>query len=158
MQLQQTLTELVRPLVEDLGYEFVGIEYVPGRNAVLRVYIDKPAPGVDLDDCEFVSGELAALLDVEDPIRGHYNLEISSPGVARPLFTEEQFERFIGATVKIRLERMIDGRRKLKGRLLAVESGEVEVEVDGEPRRYRFDDIARANLVPDYQQLLADSK
>jgi len=158
MQPVNKLTELLRPLVADLGYEFVGLEYVAGRNALLRVYIDRPDAGVDLDDCEFVSGEIAALLDVEDPIRGHYNLEISSPGVARPLFTPEQFERFIGADVRIRLERMIDGRRKLKGRLLAVQQGEVEVEVDGEPRRYGFDDIAKANIVPDYRQLLSGGR
>ena len=158
MQPESKLTELLRPLVEDLGYEFVGLEYVSGRNAVLRIYIDEPEAGVDLDDCEFVSGEIAALLDVEDPVRGHYNLEISSPGVARPLFTPEQFERFIGTNVKIRLERMVGGRRRLKGRLLAVAQDEVEVDVDGEPQRYRFDDIAKAKILPDYQQLLAGSK
>ncbi|MFC1696447.1 ribosome maturation factor RimP, partial [Pseudomonadota bacterium] len=94
------LTHLLQPLVEDLGYEFVGLEHGSNtKNPVLAVYIDSE-DGIAVEDCEKVSREVAALLDVEDPIPGHYNLEISSPGLDRPLFTLEQFGRFVGEVAR----------------------------------------------------------
>ena len=152
------LNNLLQPLVEDLGYEFVGLEYNPNpKNSLLRVYIDAE-DGVGLEDCERVSREMAALLDVEDPIKGHYNLEISSPGLDRPLFTLEQFERFAGDEAQLSLFAPEHGRRKVKGSIVSVGENEVLMELDGEETAFRFDNIAKARLVPDYDALMADRK
>jgi ribosome maturation factor RimP len=146
------LTGLLQPLVEDLGYEFVGLEYRSNpKNPVLVIYIDLP-DGIAVEDCEKVSREVAALLDVEDPIPGHYNLEVSSPGLDRPLFNLEQFERFRGETAQVTLFAPLEGRRKFKGRILGTADGRVRLDQDGtedaEPNN-----IAKARLVPDYDSL-----
>ena len=149
------LTNMLQPLVEDLGYEFVGLEYTgQSKNAVLRIYIDH-AEGIDLDDCGRVSGEVAALLDVEDPISGQYNLEISSPGLDRPLFTPEQYARFAGEQVKITVYAPIEGRRKFKGRVLSVVEDTLNIEQDGAEIALDFSNIAKARLVPDYDSLMS---
>ena len=97
----EKLNELLLPLVSDLGLEFVGLEFSPGHGGSrLRVFIDAPGQAVTIDDCERVSREISALLDVNDPIQGRYTLEVSSPGIDRPLFTIEHFRRFIGSEVK----------------------------------------------------------
>jgi ribosome maturation factor RimP len=154
----ERLNNLIGPLVEDLGYEFVGLEYHNHpKQSVLRVYIDREG-GVGLDDCEFVSREVAALLDVEDPISGHYNLEISSPGLDRPLFTLEHFERFAGSDVQVSLFAPQDGRRKFKGRILATMDGQVLMEVDSAEYALNIDNIAKARLVPDWDALMAERK
>lgn len=152
------LNNLLQPLIEGLGYEFVGLEYASApKQSLLRIYIDA-GEGVGLSDCEFVSREVASLLDVEDPIAGHYTLEVSSPGVARPLFTLEQFERFSGEEIKLTAFAPVDGRRKFKGRILGVGADEVRLEVDGETVALAFDNIAKARLVPDYDALMASGK
>src|SRR5210317_993246 len=103
------LTTLLQPLIEDLGYEFVGLEHDGNpKNPAVVIYIDKPE-GIAIEDCETVSREVAALLDVEDPIPGHYNLEVSSPGLDRPLFTLAQYEQFRGEIVKLTVFAPIDG-------------------------------------------------
>lgn len=150
------LTKLLQPLVEELGYEFVGLEYSGNpKNALLRVYIDKDE-GVDIDDCSRVSRELAALLDVEDPISGHYDLEISSPGVDRPLFTLEHYEQFAGSEVQINLFAPQEGRRKMTGTILGCDQGQVRIEAGGAEFALEFSNIAKARLVPDYDQLMRD--
>lgn len=150
------LNDLLQPLVEELGYEFVGLEYSGAtKNAVLRIYIDRDG-GIDLDDCTRVSREVAALLDVEDPIRGQYNLEISSPGLDRPLFTPEQFSRFAGEEVAVNLYAPQEGRRKFKGSILGAENETVRLQIDGEEVRLDFANIAKARLVPDYDKLMAE--
>lgn len=155
------LNEMLQPLVEDLGYEFVGLEYSanpPGqargrpRNSALVLYIDKPG-GIRVEDCEAVSREVAALLDVEDPIPGHYNLEVSSPGLDRPLFTLDQFERFSGEQVQLTAFAPVSGRRKFKGRILGAADGTVRLEQDGNEVALEFGNIAKARLVPDYDRL-----
>lgn len=152
---KNALTELLQPLVEELGYEFVGLEYSSNpKNAVLRIYIDG-ADGVDIDDCSRVSHEVAGLLDVEDPISGHYNLEISSPGLDRPLFTPEQYVRFAGAEARIKLFAPQEGRRKVTGRILGVDEDRLRMSVDNEELLIDFNNIAKANLVPDYDRLMA---
>ncbi len=149
------LTKLVRPLVAELGYEFVGLEHSSNpKNAVLRIYIDHD-DGIGLDDCTRVSREVAALLDVEDPISGHYNLEISSPGLDRPLFTPGQFEQFAGEEVKVTLFAPKEGRRKFKGRILGVQGESVQLNVDDAEIALDFVNIAKAKLVPDYEGLMA---
>lgn len=150
MASKDTLKELLQPLVEDLGYEFVGLEYSSNpKNSVLRVYIDQEG-GVNLDDCSRVSHEAAALLDVEDPISGHYNLEISSPGLDRPLFTLEDYARFAGHEARLTLFAPEAGRRKFSGRILDAAEGRVRLSVDDEEMIFEFSNIAKANLVPDF--------
>jgi len=154
----QLLNELLQPLVEDLGYEFVGIEYNSNpKNSVLRIYIDKE-DGVDIKDCEAVSRETAALLDVKDPIRSQYNLEVSSPGLARPLFTLAHYSEFTGKHAQINLFAPQDGRRKFDGPILGVGESTVSIEQDGTEVSLAFDNIAKAKLIPDYEKILAGHK
>ena len=132
-----------------LGYELIGVEYVPaGSRTVLRLYIDA-SEGVTLEDCEQVSRQVSALLDVEDPIPGHYTLEVSSPGIDRPLLTPEHYRRFAGEDVRISLGAPLDGRRRFRGRLLGLsDAGEVLLEEDGEERRIPLHEVRKANLTP----------
>jgi len=148
-QADERLQRLLEPVVKMLGYELVGIEYFPtGHHYILRVYIDKEA-GVTLDDCEIVSHQVSALLDVEDPIRGQYTLEVSSPGLDRPLFTAEHFRRFSGKQVKLRLSTPLNGRRNYTGRLQGLDDGKVMLEVDGARVDLPLEDIEKARLVPE---------
>ncbi len=150
------LTVMLQPLVEDLGYEFVGLEFSTNpKSRVLVLYIDKAA-GIAVEDCELTSREVAALLDVEDPIPGHYVLEVSSPGLDRPLFSLRQFERFAGELVQISLFAPLDGRRKFKGRILGVRDETVTIEQDGVEVTLEHGNIAKARLVPDYDSIFAD--
>ncbi|MEE8339124.1 MAG: ribosome maturation factor RimP [Xanthomonadales bacterium] len=149
------LAALLQPLVEDLGYEFVGIEHSSNpKNPVLVIYIDA-AGGIAVEDCAKVSREIAAILDVENPIPGKYQLEVSSPGLDRPLFTLEQFRQFSGEVAQISLFAPRDGRRKFKGKILGAEAGQVKMEQDGVEVTLDLGNIARARLVPDYAGLFA---
>jgi ribosome maturation factor RimP len=140
---------LLQPVIEGLGYEFVGSEYLAqGKHSVLRVYIDKPEVGVNVDDCATVSRQVSGVLDVEDPISGKYVLEVSSPGMDRPLFTLEHFERFSGQEVNLLLSAPVNGRRKLKGVLSGCEEGVIKIEFEGEVLDVAFENIEKARLVP----------
>ena len=151
----QKLNELLQPLVEDLGYEFIGLEYNPNpKHSLLRIYIDHEN-GVGIQDCETVSRETAALLDVKDPIKSHYNLEVSSPGLDRPLFTPAHFSEFIGSEVQINLFAPQDGRRKFSGPILSAGESSVNIEQDGSEVTLDYDNIAKAKLIPDYEKILA---
>lgn len=147
----EALIKLVRGVVVPMGYEFVGLEYLSraGSGHLLRVYIDVER-GVQLDDCEAVSRQLSAVLDVEDPIPGDYALEVSSPGLDRPLFELAHFRRFAGQTARVTLARPIDGRRRFKGVIDAVQGEQVRLSVDGEVVVLPFGDIDGARLVPDF--------
>ncbi|MEQ1511444.1 MAG: ribosome maturation factor RimP [Lysobacteraceae bacterium] len=163
------ISNLLSPTVRALGLELLGVEYLPSPGgALLRLYIDIPqdaagdaeAPRmVGIEDCESVSREVSAQLDVEDPISSHYTLEVSSPGVDRPLFTPVQFARFLGEKVKIGLKLPQDGRRKLQGKIVAVEGEriDIDIELDAKPEPQRvpvaFDNIEKARLVPDWAKL-----
>ena len=116
---------------------------------MLRVYIDHE-DGITLDDCTSVSHQLSGVLDVEDPIRGHYDLEVSSPGLDRPLFTVEHYERFRGRKVRVKLAAKLDGRRNHEGLLAGVRDAELILDVDGEIRNLPLDMIESARLVPEY--------
>jgi len=147
----EQLVELVRNTVEPMGYELVGAEYVgggKGRN-ILRVYIDQES-GITLDDCVAVSRQLSSVLDVEDPIAENYELEVSSPGLDRPLYQPEHFERFAGEKIRVRLARAIDGRRKFEGVLKGLTNGLVTIETDGGDIDLPFEDIDSARLVPKF--------
>jgi ribosome maturation factor RimP len=154
----QKLNELLQPLVEELGYEFVGLEYNSNpKHAVLRIYIDHEN-GIGIEDCEVVSRETAALLDVKDPIRSHYNLEVSSPGLDRPLFTPAHYQAFTGRQAQINLFAPQDGRRKFSGPILGADENSVRIEQEGVEVTLDLDNIAKAKLVPDYEKILAGHK
>lgn len=140
------LNRLIEPVVEAMGCELVGVEFHGG---VLRVYIDR-SEGVTLDDCEAVSRHLSGLLDVEDPIPGQYTLEVSSPGLDRPLFGARDFERFAGSRVKLRTRAPVDGRRNFKGMLLGVRGQRVVIEQDGDEVSLPLELVEQARLVPEY--------
>jgi ribosome maturation factor RimP len=156
---RQDLDQIIEPVVGALGLEFLGIEYVPGRrSSLLRVYIDAPGRHVGLEDCELVSRQVGAVLDVEDPIAGAYDLEVSSPGFDRPLFRPAHFARFVGQATKIQTSLPIGGRRRFQGPIAAVDDEAVTVVQDGAPVRIAHANIERANLVPDYSAYDAQPK
>ena len=152
------LNELIQPLVEDLGYEFVGLEYNSNpKHSVLRIYIDREE-GVGIEDCEVVSRETAALLDVKDPIRSQYNLEVSSPGLDRPLFTAAHYREFVGKIAQVNLFAPQDGRRKFSGPILGADENSVIIDQDGTEVTLNLDNVVKAKLVPDYEKILAGHK
>ena len=150
----EQLSELLTPAIADLGLELVGIEYSShAAGSVLRVYIDEPERGVTIEDCERASREISALLDVNDPVAGHYTLEVSSPGLERPLFTPEHFARFVGHPVKINVNLPLDGRRRFQGTVQAVEGDRITIDQDGNAVTIVHANIGRARLLPDYAAL-----
>jgi ribosome maturation factor RimP len=178
--LRGRLIALIEPLLAELGYELVELEYVPRRgNTVLRIFIDRPQmaartatednvtvaldedgrvvegeatglreSGIGIDDCERVSHEVSALLDVEDPIPTAYTLEVSSPGEDRVLRTPAHFGRFTGSRVHVELKTPREGRRRYTGMLRSVSEGGIELEVDRQPVSVPFDEIEKARLAP----------
>ncbi len=156
------IATLLSPTIGSLGLELLGVEYLPAPgSATLRLYIDVPgedARAVTIEDCEAVSREVSAQLDVEDPITSHYTLEVSSPGVDRPLFTAQQFARFVGEQAKVTLRLPQDGRRRLQGRILKVEEETVHVEIEGQGGvaqevAFGMGNVEKARLVPDWAAL-----
>lgn len=143
----------------DLGLACLGVEFTPGQGqSTLRVYLDVPAGAaegreVSLDDCEAASRELSALLDVEDPIPGHYVLEVSSPGIDRPLFTAAHFARATGQEVKVLLKAPIDGRRRLRGKVTAVDGERIALEAEGKSYAFEHSAVESARVVPDWAAL-----
>jgi ribosome maturation factor RimP len=144
--LRERLIALMEPLLGRLGYELVELEHSAGRaSAVVRLYIDRPE-GVGLDDCERVSREVSALLDVEDPIPTSYTLEVSSPGLDRVLRTPAHFARFVGSRVFVELKEPRGGRRRYTGALLTVDDAGIALQVDQERVEVPFAEIAKARL------------
>ncbi len=143
------LQELLEPAVTALGYELLGIEHLPqGRHSLLRLYIDSEE-GIQVADCERVSHQVSGILEVEDPISGNYTLEVSSPGLDRPLFTLQQAQRYIGYQVKLRLHMALDKRRKFSGKLMAVDDDKLVIQLDEETFDIPWNSVAKANLVSD---------
>jgi len=141
------LVKLLEPTIERLGYELSDLEVkVGGKHGVLRVFIDKP-DGIGLHDCEKVSLAVSALLDVEDPLPGHYDLEVSSPGLDRKLTKLEHFQRFEGETVKVQMRFPILGRKRFRGALVSSDDENIVVEVDGELHELPIATIDTARLV-----------
>lgn len=146
----ERLAKLLEPAVARLGYELSDLEVrLGGKCGVIRLFIDK-AGGVGLQDCETVSRQISALLDVEDPVPGHYVLEVSSPGLDRRLTKVEHFQRFMGKNIRVRLRFPVGGRRNFHGALRAADQENIEVEVDGESHRLSIATIQSARLVPTY--------
>lgn len=144
---EQKLTDMLRPTVEETGKELLGVEFISaGNNSVLRLFIDHEN-GINVDDCAEVSRQVSAILDVEDPISSEYNLEVSSPGVDKPLFEMAHFKTVIGEIVNVKLSMPLNGRRKFKGTLVAIENDTLIVDVDGSDYELAFSNIDKANLV-----------
>jgi ribosome maturation factor RimP len=142
------LARLLEPTVERLGYELADLEVrLGGKGGLVRIFIDKP-DGIGLDDCEKVSLAVSAILDVEDPVPGNYDLEVSSPGLDRKLTKVAHFQRFIGETLKVQMRFPIEGRRRFRGTLVSVDDENIVVEVDGDPHSLPLAVIDTARLVP----------
>ena len=163
---KQLLDDIIRPVVEGLGYECWGIDFISqGKHSMLRVYIESKdagaltelgedgkerESGIELGDCEKVSRQLSAVLDVEDPISGDYTLEVSSPGMDRALYELAHYERFKGHQVALKLRMPFEGRRKFSGLLNGVEGSDVIVQVDSEEFLFPVEGIEKANIVPQF--------
>jgi ribosome maturation factor RimP len=143
--------DMLEPGIRSLGYELVGVEFHTGGKGggLLRIYIDSE-DGISADDCQRVSYQVSGVLDVEDPIPGHYTLEVSSPGLDRLLFRREDFERFAGQLVKLRLAYPVEGQRRFKGRLTGLRGEQVVIEADDMEISFPFEQIEQARLVPEY--------
>lgn len=151
-KLEQVIFELLAPSIASLGYELLGIEYLPqGKHSVLRLFVDSD-DGIQLGDCEKVSRQVSGILDVEDPLKGQYSLEVSSPGMERPLFTSEQFAKFIDARVRIKLQIKHEGRKRITGLVKAVEEDVIVIHDSDDDIELRINitDMDRAQLIPDW--------
>jgi ribosome maturation factor RimP len=144
----EELARLLEPTIEQLGYELTDLELkLAGRDSLVRVFIDKPQ-GVGLEDCETVSRQVSAVLDVEDPVPGHYVLEVSSPGLDRKLTKPAHYRRYVGDDIRVQLRFPIEGRRKFRGRLTAASEETIQIEVDGQLHELPIATIDTARLVP----------
>jgi len=154
----QALAQRFTEVLADLQLECIGVEFSPSQGqSTLRVYLDvldhSEGREVTLDDCESASRELSALLDVEDPVPGHYVLEVSSPGIDRPLFNAAQFAKVAGQEVKILLKAPIDGRRRLRGKVTKVEGEHISLEAEGKAFEFEHAAVESARVVPDWAAL-----
>lgn len=146
----ESLRTMLEPAATAAGMELWGIEFLPqGKHSVLRLYIDSDH-GVTIEDCESVSHQASAILDVEDPISGEYHLEVSSPGMDRPLFTFEQCARYVGQDIKVRLKVAQNGKRNFTGKLLEATDGNCVFEVEGDRLVVTMSQVDKANLVPKF--------
>lgn len=144
----EQLQTLLAPIIESLGYQCWGVEFISqGKHSVLRVYIDH-ADGIGVADCEKVSKQVSAILDVEDPIPYEYTLEVSSPGMDRPLFTLEQYQQFVGEQLKIKLRSAFEGRRNFNGILQGIEDQQIVLRVDNQEYLLPIEIIDKANIEP----------
>ena len=142
---------MLAPVVESMGFVFWGLEFMSnGKHSMLRIFIDHE-DGITVDNCADVSRQISSVLDVEDPISQEYNLEVSSPGMDRPIFTLEQYAALAGNIVEVRLCMAFDGRRKFKGRLVGVEQEDVVVHVDDNEYLLPFELIDKAHVVPQFK-------
>ena len=148
--MEERVQRLLEPTVTSLGYELLGVEYLSqGKHSRLRLYIDSP-DGIGLEDCTMVSHQASGVLDVEDPIKGQYALEVSSPGLDRPLFTPAHYEKYIGQQVKLRSKLPVNGQRNFAGEIHAVENEDIYISMEnGEELKIACHEIDQANLVPE---------
>jgi ribosome maturation factor RimP len=149
-QLERKLTEMLIAPVEALGFELVGVEFVrAGKHSILRVFIDHEN-GIDVDNCADASHQISAVLDVEDIITAEYNLEVSSPGMDRPLFNSAHYALVVGETITVKLSIPQNGRRNFKGLLLKCENETILVKVDNDEFSLAIANIEKGNLVPNF--------
>lgn len=145
--IDRRMAEIITPVIEDMGFELVRVRLMSGKSTILQIMADKPDGGIEVDDCAEISQAVSAILDVEDPILDEYTLEVSSPGIDRPLTRLKDFEMFEGYEAKIETGEMIDGRRRFKGELAGVEDDEVLINVDEGTIGLKFDWLSDAKLV-----------
>jgi ribosome maturation factor RimP len=145
--IDRRLAGIVTPMIESLGFELVRLRLMGGKRAVLQIMADRPEGGIEVDDCAKISRAVSAVLDVEDPISGEYVLEVSSPGIDRPLTRMKDFERYAGYEARLETGELIDGRKRFKGVLQGVEDGEVLIEIPEGTIGLAFDLLADAKLV-----------
>ncbi|MBY6056375.1 ribosome maturation factor RimP [Leisingera daeponensis] len=149
--IDRRLAEIVTPVIEDLGYELVRIRLMSGKATTLQIMADKPDGGIEVDDCAEISNAVSAVLDVEDPIIDAYALEVSSPGIDRPLTRMKDFEMFEGYEAKLETAELVDGRRRFKGELAGTEGDEVLINIDDQGETVtiglKFDWLSDAKLV-----------
>jgi len=145
--IDRRMAEIITPVIEDLGYELVRIRLMSGKTTILQVMADKPNGGIEVDDCAVISNAISAVLDVEDPILDAYALEVSSPGIDRPLTRLKDFAMFEGYEAKIETSELIDGRRRFKGELAGVEGEEVLINIEEGTIGLQFDWLSDAKLV-----------
>jgi len=147
---QKQLTTIIQPVVEDLGFDLWGIEYLPQKSgALVRIYIDHEQ-GISVDHCADCSREISAVMEVEDPIKSAYVLEVSSPGLDRVLFDEEQFDLYIGDRVKVKLAQPVDGSRKITGTIKAVNGDEITLVNEVGEYTFNMSNVMKARLQPQY--------
>jgi ribosome maturation factor RimP len=145
--IDRRLAEIITPVIEDLGYELVRVRLMSGKETVLQIMADKPDGGIEVDDCAAISTAVSATLDVEDPILDAYTLEVSSPGIDRPLTRLKDFEMFEGYDAKIETDELIDGRRRFKGILAGIDGDEILINVAEGTIGLRFEWLSEAKLV-----------
>lgn len=145
--MDRRLAEIIAPVIEDMGYELVRVRLMGGQYHTLQVMADRPEGGIEVDDCAAISTAVSAVLDVEDPLSDPYTLEVSSPGIDRPLTRLKDFEAFEGYEAKIETAEMIDGRRRFKGVLAGVEGNEVLINIEEGTIGLQFDWLSDAKLV-----------
>ncbi|MFK7764215.1 MAG: ribosome maturation factor RimP [Roseobacter sp.] len=145
--IDRRMAEIITPVIEDMGFELVRVRLMSGKTTTLQIMADKPDGGIEVDDCAEISQAIGAVLDVEDPILDEYTLEVSSPGIDRPLTRLKDFEMFEGYEVKIETADMIDGRRRFKGALAGIEEDEVLINVTEGTIGLKFDWLSDAKLV-----------
>ncbi|MDD9717112.1 ribosome maturation factor RimP [Dinoroseobacter sp. PD6] len=145
--LDQRIAALVTPVIEDLGYELVRLRVMSGKSPTLQIMAEKPEGGIEVDDCARISTEVSATLDVEDPIEDNYTLEVSSPGIDRPLTRLKDFDTWVGYEAKIETTELIEGRRRFKGTLAGTEGDEVLIEIEEGTIGLKFEWLSDAKLV-----------
>ena len=149
--IDRRLAEIISPVIEDMGFELVRVRLMGGKSKTLQIMAERPDGGIEVDDCAEISTAISASLDVEDPIEDAYTLEVSSPGIDRPLTRLKDFDSWTGYEAKLETSELIDGRRRFKGRLQGSDSDEVlvELDVDGKPATIglKFDWLSDAKLV-----------
>lgn len=145
--IDRRMAEIITPVIEDLGYELVRVRLMSGKESILQIMADKPEGGIEVDDCATISTAVSAVLDVEDPILDAYTLEVSSPGIDRPLTRLKDFDTFEGYDAKLETEELIDGRRRFKGVLAGVDGDEVLINVAEGTIGLKFDWLSDAKLV-----------
>lgn len=138
--------QIIKPIVEDMGYVIWGCEYLSqGKHSLLRIYIDHD-DGIGIEDCQRVSREISSVLDVEDPIPGQYSLEVSSPGIPRPLFHPWQYQLFVDQIIKIKVFKPIDGKRTFSGTIVSVDEDKLTLKVDDDELEIFISNIVKAYL------------
>ena len=145
--IDRRMAEIITPVIEDLGYELVRVRLMSGKNTILQIMADKSEGGIEVDDCAKISTAVGATLDVEDPIVDEYALEVSSPGIDRPLTRLKDFENFEGYEAKIETTELIDGRRRFKGQLAGIDGRDVLINVEEGTIGLQFDWLSDAKLV-----------